>query len=343
METIEEENDKEIKNCERESYYNINIEEEKIQNEENSNDDEKENKTNKELSEQPEDLRYTRTNSIFGELEKYADAVKENNDNENDKQNDINKNSDNNENNNDNLSNCNTMKIEEINSIQNADKNNNINQENNINNNKVENAKEYKIIILGDYGTGKSSIIWRYLNNDFKSELEAPYPENNLKKIQLGENTHIILNIWDTAGEERSSKLFKKYYVDAYGALLIFDLTNINSFKNIKKWEKEVKENAPRDIVLCFIGNKTDLSEERSVKLEDIKEYVKNDLYYEVSSKTGNNISLAFEQLACSIIEKQIEEEKNPDKVLRGVEARKTTGLKDVPKIEEKKKKKKCC
>ena len=56
METIEEENDKEIKNCERESYYNINIEEEKIQNEENSNDDEKENKTNKELSEQPEDI-----------------------------------------------------------------------------------------------------------------------------------------------------------------------------------------------------------------------------------------------------------------------------------------------
>ena len=99
-------------------------------------------------------------------------------------------------------------------------------------------VKAYEVNI-SDYGTGKSSIIWRYLNNDFKSELEAPYPENNLKKIQLGENTHIILNIWDTAGEERSSKLFKKYYVDAYGALLIFDLTNINSFKNIKKWEKE--------------------------------------------------------------------------------------------------------
>ena len=77
------------------------------------------------------------------------------------------------------------------------------------------------------------------------------------------------------------------------------------------------------------------------VKKKESKEYVKNNLYYEVSSKTGNNISLAFEQLACSIIEKQIEEEKNPDKVLRGVEARKTTGLKDVPKIEEKKKKKK--
>ena len=78
-----------------------------------------------------------------------------------------------------------------------------------------------------------------------------------------------------------------------------------------------------------FLGNKSDLVNDREIPYEEIKEYTNDNLYYEVSAKTGNNISLAFESLAYNIQEKQIEEENNPDKVIRGIEGRKTTDLKE--------------
>ena len=182
--------------------------------------------------------------------------------------------------------------------------------------------KEYKIILLGDFGVGKSSL-------------------NNIKMIQMDENLKIKLNIWDTAGQERNGNIFKQYYIDTFGALIVFDLTNKNSFNNLKKWINELKENSPKDIVYCFVGNKSDLVDERIVVYEEIKDFVQDDLYYEVSSKNGNNVSLSFEQLVYKIIEKQNEEEDNPDKVVRGLEGRKTTDLKGFE--NDMKKKKKCC
>ena len=207
-----------------------------------------------------------------------------------------------------------------------------------------EKLKEYKVIVLGDFGVGKSSLIYRYLNNKFKKDIQedSTKSENNLKIIQIDENLRIKLNIWDTAGMEKNGKIVKRYYVDSYGALVVFDLTNKQSFDNIKSWINDLKENCPRDIVFCVAANKSDLIEDRKITYEEIKELMQDDLYYEVSSKNGNNVSLAFEQLAYNIIEKQNEEKDNPDKVLRGVEGRKTTDLKNFDE-NDLKKKKKCC
>ena len=152
------------------------------------------------------------------------------------------------------------------------------------------------------------------------------------------------LTINDTTEEEKLGKFTKNYYKDAHGALLVFDLTNQQSFEKLKFWMEEINAYAPRDIVLCIVGNKSDLRADGKVKYEDAKDFAKDNLYYEVSCKSGHNISLAFEQLAYGIIEKQKEEENNPNKVIRGKEGRKTADLNQInEELKSLDKKNKCC
>jgi small GTP-binding protein len=200
--------------------------------------------------------------------------------------------------------------------------------------------KQYKIILLGDKGVGKSSLINRYVSNKFNSEVVVGDIVKK-KKLELDNRTTVELLINDSTQEEKLGKYTKHYFTDAHGALIMFDITNRQSFTNLQTWIDEVKANAPRDIVFCILGNKADLSSNRVVKFEEVQNIAGDDLYYEVSSKTGNNVSLAFEALAYAIQEKQKNEEKNPDKVARGKDGRKTQDLNEINK--DLGIKKKCC
>ena len=267
-------------------------------------------------------------NAIEGYQEENEKDLKENNEENNNKEN-------NNDNNNNNEININDNNSNNINENENEDEDKDKNKDKDDNNisitqkTKTEQLKEYKIIVIGDFGVGKSHLIYRYMNNKFNkdNQEESLIPENNIKIIHTDENTKLKLNIWDTAGQEKTGKIIKKYYIDAYGALVVFDLTNKESFDHIKIWLEDLKENSPKDIVCCFVGNKSDLKDERKISYEEIKDFLEDNLFYEVSAKSGNNVSLAFEQLAYNIVEKQIEEENNPDKVIRGKEGRKTLDL----------------
>ena len=211
-----------------------------------------------------------------------------------------------------------------------------------ISNPKKKEIKKLKIILIGELGVGKSSLINRYVDNKFVKPPEEA--ELKIKNIDVDDNTVAELIINDTTNEEKLGKITKNYYKDAHGAIIVFDLTNKPSFNKVKFWLKEINSNAPRDIVLCLLGNKSELTTERSVAYEDAKDIAGDNLYYEVSAKTGNNVSLAFEQLMYEIIEKQNEEIDNPDKVPRGKEGRRTADLKDINEINRlMMKKKKCC
>jgi Ras-related protein Rab-1A len=202
--------------------------------------------------------------------------------------------------------------------------------------------KKLKIILLGEIGVGKTSIIKKYVGKNNLND----NPENDfvIKNYDIDENTTAELTIYDTTNEEKLGKITKNYYKDAHGALIVFDLTNKESFNKVKYWLKEIDSNAPRDIVLCLLGNKADLTYDRIIQYEDAKEIAGDNLYYEISSKTGNNVSLAFEQLTYEIIEKQNEEKDNPDKVLRGKEGRRTADLNDINEMNKDLfGKKKCC
>ncbi len=202
--------------------------------------------------------------------------------------------------------------------------------------------KKLKIILLGEFGSGKTSLINRYINNKFNNFGQATIGSDvKSKKFEVDKNLTAELLIHDTTNEEKLGKITRNYYLDAHGAIIVFDLTNEQSFLKLKYWMDELNSNAPKDIVLCILGNKADLDVDRKVKFEDAKNLAGDHLYYEVSAKTGNNVSLAFEQLTIGVIEKQKEEESNPDKVLRGKEGRKTTDLNDLNK--DLMSKKKCC
>ena len=204
--------------------------------------------------------------------------------------------------------------------------------------------KKIKIILIGEKGSGKTSLIKRYVKNQFDASEQESGSAEQSKTIDIDSNLAVELTIGDTAEEEKLGKFTKNYYKDAHGALVVFDLTNQQSFQNLKSWMEEIHSNAPEDIVLCIIGNKSDLTADRKVKNEDAKDLAKDNIYYEVSAKNGNNVSLAFEQLIYGIIEKQKEEEKNPSKVIRGEEGRQSINLsKKKEDLKVPKKSQKCC
>ena len=198
--------------------------------------------------------------------------------------------------------------------------------------------KKYRVIFFGDIGVGKSSLINRYVTNKFNAFGQASIGTVKKKKLKIDNETTVELSLNDPVEEEKLGKYTKNYYKDAHGAIIVFDITNKQSFNNVKSYLEEIDSNAPRDITICIIGNKQDLSSSRVVEKEDVQKIAGKYKYYEVSAKTGNNISLAFEELASEIDEKQKKEEKNPDKVLRGKDGRKSIVLE-----EKKKSRKKCC
>ena len=203
--------------------------------------------------------------------------------------------------------------------------------------------KKLKIILLGEIGVGKSSLINRYINNKFSSFGQASIgDEVKTKKVEVDQNLRVELLIHDPTNEEKLGKFTKNYYLDAHGAIIVYDLTSEQSFQKVKYWMEELNSNAPRDTIFCILGNKSDLTADRVVKYEDVKALAGDNLNYEASAKSGNNVNLAFEQLTYAIVEKQKEEENNPDKVLRGKEGRKTQDLNDINK-DAANKAKKCC
>ena len=166
------------------------------------------------------------------------------------------------------------------------------------NNKKMEKKeiKKFKIILLGEKGVGKSSIIERYVNNKC-SNFDNPSIQDAIKnkKFEVDKNLTAELSISDTSEVENLGKFPREYYNDAHGAIIVFSLTDLNSFQKLSYWKNEVESNAPADIVVCYLGNQSDRTADRKVNLEDIQNFVGDNLHYEVSAKTGNNISLAFE------------------------------------------------
>ena len=202
---------------------------------------------------------------------------------------------------------------------------------------------KYKIIMVGEAKVGKTSIINRYVYNKFESSFKNPeqIEEDSIKKIiDIDDKSLVELNIYDTTKEKKMGKITRNYYKDAHGALIVFDFENKESFNKIKYWQKEITNYGPKDIIICILGNKSDLIVGRNVNFEDAKELAGNNLCYEVSAKDGNNISLAFEQLSYRIIKEEKRQKRENDVVLRGPDGRKSINLTD---IKVKPKGKKCC
>lgn len=163
-----------------------------------------------------------------------------------------------------------------------------------------------KIIVVGDIAVGKTCFIHRYISNTFteehKSSLGCEYKQ---KQVDIDGETSANLQIWDTAGEERFMSVTRQYYKDSHGAMVVYDLTNEKTFKMMDKWIKELKDNAPKNIAIMIVGNKSDLFNEKVDLGNELDRFKNEYLYCEVSAKSGTNVSLAFENLTLKIIENE--------------------------------------
>lgn len=125
--------------------------------------------------------------------------------------------------------------------------------------------ERFKVVLLGEGRVGKTSILLRYTKGEYTdrqvSTLQASYLD---KKVSVGTTT-VQLSIWDTAGQERFHALGPIYYRDASGALLVYDITDAESFNKVKNWVKELRKIVGNEITIVIAGNKIDLEKNRAV------------------------------------------------------------------------------
>ena len=194
-------------------------------------------------------------------------------------------------------------------------------------------ALQFKVILVGDSMVGKTSIIQRYIDDmyienngtaptlawDFKiKNLILPKHQDQDQPEESKDGEKVRLYVWDTAGQERFRHIARIYYKDVHGVLVVFDLSDEESFKNLNFWLSDLNKHAPEKLVKVLVGNKVDLtkaSEERSRKRESFENKrevsyemaqnfaLENQMYYlECSAKTGENINDAFRKVAEEIM-----------------------------------------
>ena len=155
-----------------------------------------------------------------------------------------------------------------------------------------------KIVLLGEAGVGKTSIIRRYISGSFSQAVMTSTSSSFVgKKIELDDKKKIKLQIWDTAGQERYRSIAKIFYQSAAVAVLVYDVTLKKSFEQLKEyWVKEIKDNAPDNIIIVIAANKSDDYINQEVTTAEGKELAKSldALFICTSAKMGNGIEELF-------------------------------------------------
>ncbi|XP_062584112.1 ras-related protein Rab-18A-like [Saccostrea cucullata] len=162
-----------------------------------------------------------------------------------------------------------------------------------------------KILIIGESGVGKSSLLLRFTDDTFDPEQAATIGVDfKVKTLQVDGNK-AKLAIWDTAGQERFRTLTPSYYRGAQGAILVYDVTNRASFQKLDVWLNELETfSTKHDLIKMLVGNKID-QENREVSKEDGLKFARKHhmLFIEASAKTREGVQCAFEELVEKIIQ----------------------------------------
>jgi len=194
----------------------------------------------------------------------------------------------------------------------------------------------FKLLIIGDSGVGKSSILLRFADNMFSgSYITTIGVDFKIRTIDVG-GERIKLQIWDTAGQERFRTITSTYYRGTHGVIVVYDVTNAESFVNVKRWLHEIDQNC--DVVnKVLVGNKNDQPENKVVETEDAKRFAlqMGVETFETSAKDNINIEDVFQHITKLVLKTK------KDQQVKADEAKQPAGMK----LDNKQKKKKggCC
>jgi len=171
-----------------------------------------------------------------------------------------------------------------------------------------------KIVLLGNSGVGKTSLVLRYVQGTYTTEQNSTIGASFMTKRMFLDDWKIKLQIWDTAGQERFKSMTPMYYRGANAAILVYDCTQSDSFECVKDWVRELNTNVRSDIVIAIAGNKTDL-EPRVISFAKAKEYAESidALLFETSAKQDKGIEDLFFAVARKMIDTQTAKSKNAE------------------------------
>jgi len=162
---------------------------------------------------------------------------------------------------------------------------------------------QFKLVLLGDSAVGKSSLVLRFVKKQFYEYQESTIGAAFLTQTVNVKDYVVKFEIWDTAGQERYHSLAPMYYRGAASAVVVYDLTNRQSFVRAKSWVKELQKQGNPNIVIALAGNKLDLQEKRQVESDEAKSYADENgiMFMETSAKTDHNVTSLFEQIALKL------------------------------------------
>ena len=174
------------------------------------------------------------------------------------------------------------------------------------------NGDSVKVTLLGNSGVGKTCIIYRFTNNDYKEGTMTTRGADYSQKSVTIKNQTINLDLWDTAGEENYRSLGRHFYKDSLIVILVYDITNRESFEDLQTlWYHDLKRYGEKYSVLAVVGNKCDLFEEEKVTEEEGRKFAseKGAEFMLVSAKTGDNIINLFNVLVNKYLDPSFQEQ----------------------------------
>merc|ERR1711988_710819 len=158
----------------------------------------------------------------------------------------------------------------------------------------------FKLVLLGDSAVGKSCLVVRFVRDEFFEFQEPTIGAAFLTQTVALNDTTVKFEIWDTAGQERYHSLAPMYYRGAAAAIVVYDITNRDTFQRGKQWVKELQRQDNPNIVIALAGNKSDLASKRKVEPEEAESYASDNgiFFMETSAKTATNVNELFVAIA---------------------------------------------